>query len=357
MFAIMKQLFNKLSPRKRRVYEMLPLVSLITVLMMGLAGCSKEEVVPVLDDQGYTKSAHTSAQLFADVEAKAAGSTIGPDGNLYVAVGGAGNISRVDVNTGDVSVFADNLPTMSPFLDFGGPVDVCFRNGTAYALVTLVGPIVGGSDVVGIYRIDGPSSNSVLVDLGAFNQANPPTTNYFVPNGVPYSIESYRDGFLVTDGHFNRVLYVKPNGEISIVRSFGNIVPTGMDLSGNRVYMAEAGPVPHEAANGKIMSFVPASPGTKFVASGARLLVDVEFGFSQRLFGLSQGEWNGVMEGSPAIEDDGSLVQANPDGTFTTIVDELDRPTSLEFIRNTAYIVTLPGEIVIVENVKAEVPF
>ena len=38
-------------------------------------------------------------------------------------------------------------------------------------------------------------------------------------------------------------------------------------------------------------------------------------------------------------------MDTNGDGTFTVVIDGLDRPTSLEFIGNTAYIVTLTGEI------------
>jgi hypothetical protein len=38
-------------------------------------------------------------------------------------------------------------------------------------------------------------------------------------------------------------------------------------------------------------------------------------------------------------------VKVKGNGTFTVIADGLDRPTSLEFIRNTAYVVTLGGEI------------
>jgi hypothetical protein len=41
----------------------------------------------------------------------------------------------------------------------------------------------------------------------------------------------------------------------------------------------------------------------------------------------------------------GALVKVNGDGTFTAIMDGLDRPTSLEFIGNTAYFVTLTGEV------------
>jgi hypothetical protein len=41
----------------------------------------------------------------------------------------------------------------------------------------------------------------------------------------------------------------------------------------------------------------------------------------------------------------GSLVKVNRHGTFTVVTDHLNQPTSLEFIRNTAYVVTLGGEI------------
>ena len=49
--------------------------------------------------------------------------------------------------------------------------------------------------------------------------------------------------------------------------------------------------------------------------------------------------------GSPALPNTGALVEVNGDGTFTIITDGLDRPTSLEFIGNTAYVVTFSGEI------------
>ena len=109
--------------------------------------------------------------------------------------------------------------------------------------------------------------------------------------------------------------------------------------------MAEAGPVPHEPEDGKVVSFRPKSPTAKEVASGASLLVDVEFGRGRNLYALSQGVFSGGPPGSPAQPNTGSLVKVNRHGTFTVVGDSLDRPTSLEFIRNTAYVVTLTGEI------------
>jgi hypothetical protein len=284
----------------------------------------------------------------------AAGSTVGPDGALYVTEGAAGRISRVDPQTGEITTFASGLPKSNPAIGIGGAIDVAFIGKTAYALVTLVSPDVGGSDVDGIYRVNGPDNFTVVADIGEFNLANPPTIPFpfFVPTGVQYALQTYRGGFLVTDGHLNRVLRVTVDGEVSVLIAFGDIVPTGLAVWGNTVYMAEAGPVPHLPENGKVVAFGPKSPTPTEVASGAPLLVDVEFGRGRLLYALSQGPGVvGAPPGSPAQSDSGALVKVNGDGTFTVITDGLNLPTSLEFIGNTAFVVTLTGEIWRIDDV------
>ena len=281
------------------------------------------------------------------------GSTIGPGGALYVTEGAAGRISRVDPETGDVTTFASGLPRS--IIGIGGAIDVAFIGHTAYVLVTLVGPDVGGSDIVGIYRVDGPGSFTVVADIGAFALANPPSTPFDIPTGVQFALQPYRGGFLVTDGHHNRLLRVTLDGEITEAVAFGNIVPTGLETRGNRVYLAQAGPIPHDPEDGKVVSFKSKknkSPVVTEVASGAPLLVDVEFGRGHRLYALAQGDWPlGNPPGSPALPNTGELVQVNRDGAFTVIAEGLNLPTSLEFIGNTAYVVTLSGEILEIDNV------
>jgi hypothetical protein len=71
----------------------------------------------------------------------------------------------------------------------------------------------------------------------------------------------------------------------------------------------------------------------------------VEFGRGHKLYALSQGIFGGGPAGAPAQPNTGSLVKVNKDGTLTVVADGLNQPTSLEFIRNTAYVVTLSGEI------------
>ena len=286
------------------------------------------------------------------------GSAVGPGGALFVTAPLTGSIWRVDPKTGDVTLFASGLPARFPGLDYigSGVVDVAFLGGTAYALVTGGAPDLGGNDIVGIYRVDGPDTFTIVADIGAWSIAHPPATEFFVPTGFQYAIEPFRGGFLVTDGHHNRVLWVTRDGEITEVIAFDDIVPTGLAVRGKTIYMAEAGPIPHLPETSKVVSFTLKSPTATQVASGAGLadiglLVDVEFGRGNTLYALLQGFWNGPFEGAPAQPNTGALAKVNPDGTFTLIVEGLNQPTSVEIIKNTAYIVTLAGEVWKIENI------
>ena len=146
------------------------------------------------------------------------------------------------------------------------------------------------------------------------------------------------------------------DGGIDELIAFGNIVPTGLETFGPVVVMAQAGPLPHLPEDGKIVAFGASSQTATDVAVGASLVVDVEFGGGAQLFALSQGQWDGAGEGTPASPDTGRLVKVDWNGALVPVVDGagdelvLDRPTSLEIVGNTAYVVTLTGTIVEIEN-------
>jgi sugar lactone lactonase YvrE len=279
------------------------------------------------------------------------GSTIGPDHALYVTDGPGGRLLRVDPRTGATTTKAAGLPRAIPDVGIGGAIDVAFIGDTAYVLVTLVGPAFDQPDVVnGIYKVWKDGKATVVADLGAWSIAHPPATDFFVPSGVQYALESFRGGLLVTDGHHNRVLRVSRHGDIRELAAFGNVVPTGLDVHGRTIVMGEAGPIPHLPENGRVTRL----PATQ-VASGASLIVDVEFGRRHALYALSQGVWDlpptPENEGKPAAPHTGRLLRVKQDGTFSAVVEKLDRPTSLDFIGDTAFVVTLTGEVLRIDRV------
>ena len=141
-----------------------------------------------------TSAAPPRATLLLSGLLGGSGSTVGPGGALYVTESAAGRISRVDPRTGKITTFASGLPPS--IVGIGGAIDVAFIGGTAYALVTLVGPYVDpdNTDINGIYRIDGPDSFTVVADIGAFASNNLPQVPFEFPSGVQYALETYRAG-------------------------------------------------------------------------------------------------------------------------------------------------------------------
>jgi hypothetical protein len=290
--------------------------------------------------------------LLADGLQGSVGATIGPDGALYVTEGVPGRITRIDTSNGNATTFATGLPTREIFI--GGAMDVAFVGTTMYVLVSVVGPDVGGNSVVGIYRQNASGGFSVFADLGTWSIDHPPLTPFDLPDGVQFALQPVADGFLVTDGHHNRVLHVSSTGEITQRIQFPNIVPTGLAVTHGTVFLAEAGPIPHLPATGKVVSFPSnaAAPNAHQVASGYSLLVDVEPGPDGALYALSQGDSPGnVPPASPAAPDSGELLLVNRNGSFSVLVDELDLPTSLDFVGDTAFVTTLNGEVWKITNV------
>jgi hypothetical protein len=331
---------------------------------MITSSCKKETLPDNSEDtlfdnsKAKTKSVPPSLQKqFVTGLEELQGSTVGPDEALYVTAPLAGTIWRVNPKTGAVTLFTTGLPKRIPGLYYmgSGVVDVAFRGGTAYALVTGVAPDLDGHDIVGIYRVDGPDSYTIMADIGAWSIAHPPVPAFFVPTGFQYAIEPYRDGFIVTDGHHNRVLYVTLDGRINEVIAFEDVVPTGLAVRGNTIYVTQAGPIPHHPENAKLMSVSPGSPIATEVASAAGLnvglFVDVEFGRGSTLYTLAQGIWDGPFEGAPALPNTGALLKLQTNGSFSVIVDGLNLPTSMEFIGNNAYVVSLAGEVWEIDNV------
>lgn len=289
----------------------------------------------------------------------ATGSTVGPDGALYATDSSNGRIQRIEPRRGSVTTYADGLPVQIPGGGGGGVQDVAFLGRTAYVLVGGVNEfwteLIGSPNAPvteGVYRLDrvgsGTTRATLVADIYTWSEENPPlNSNYFVPGGYTYAMEPYGDGFLVTNAHHNRVLRVRQNGDISVFTDFNaNVVPTGLERVGPAVLVGQAGPLPHTPETGRAVGLWRAGGRVVPLASGAPLLVDVEVGPWNRLYGLAQGDWpDGGPEGSPAEPNTGYLMLADRHGQFRSVVSGLDRPTTFELIGETAYVVTINGKV------------
>jgi sugar lactone lactonase YvrE len=278
------------------------------------------------------------------------GSTIGPDGALYVTDGQGGQVLRIDRRSGAVTTFASGFPLMNTPPGIGGAIDVAFVGRTAYVLVANVGDFFGEPDEIqGIYRVRRDGSATPVVDIGAWATANPPDTEFVLPGGVQYAMEPYRGGFVVTDGHHNRLIRVSRHGDVSELLALDNVVPTGLAVGHRTVFFGLAGPVPHLPEDGKVMALSRLSHTPVEIASGAPLVDDVEFGPDGRLYALAQGIWTLPPDpgnaGAPASPDTGSLTRVGRHGRLIPVVGGLDRPTSVAYSRGSAYVVTLTGKV------------
>jgi hypothetical protein len=245
--------------------------------------------------------------------------------------------------------------------DIGGPTDVAFMDGTAYVITSLVSGKLGEDSFGdpqaknGLFRIEPGGIPTLVADIGQWSRDNPPQPAFVVDTGVFFSLASYQGGFLVTDAHHNRVLWVDKAGAIREVATFDNKVPVGLETTTGQFFVTQLGPIPHNPEDGKILT-VRQEGEPSAIASGASMLIDVEQGPGDTLYALSQGEWDGVGEGSRAKPDTGRLFVVGTDGKLTPVLDGggqalvLDRPTSVEFVGNTAYVVSVTGDVYRVDN-------
>jgi len=285
------------------------------------------------------------------------GSTIGPDGALYVTDGSTGEILRINLPDAVVSTYATGLPPKAfQGEDIGGPTDVAFMDGTAYVIVSLVSGAIEGDAFGdpkaknGLYRIEPGGTPTLVADLGQWSIDHPPQPQFVVDTGVFFSLQPYDGGFLVTDAHHNRVLWVGLDGAVNEVATFGNEVPVGLETAEGQFFLTQLGPIPHLPEAGKILSVQKGGKPID-IAGGATMLIDVEQGPGGTLYAVSQGEWDGVGEGSRAKPDTGRLLVVGAEGKLTPVLDAggkelvLDRPTSVEFVGSTAYVVSVTGNV------------
>jgi hypothetical protein len=191
------------------------------------------------------------------------GLTFGPNGTLYVALGGrGGNLSttpaqcqqvpvpigpykggftsgivKVGLN-GTVTPFVTGLPSSTAGPGFtSGVADVKFLNGTLYAMTAGAGcshGLFGTSNE--ILRVNPNGTTAPVANLSAWSLNHPvaqPEEDDFEPDGTWYSMTPFQGDFYAVEPNHGEVVQVDPHsGAISRVvdvsASQGHIVPTAI---------------------------------------------------------------------------------------------------------------------------------
>jgi sugar lactone lactonase YvrE len=177
----------------------------------------------------------------------------GPDGLLYVAEAGVeatgGRLSRVGAD-GAVTTLVDGLPhSVNAGTEDVGASGVAFRNGEVYLAIGEGSGDLGSS----IVRLPPRGAPEKVADLARFELSRNPDDLGIESNPFALLYDTAHDRFLVTDAAGNALLAVTPGGDVSTVAVWREgIVPTGIALAPDGVYVALLGRFPHPAQNGRV---------------------------------------------------------------------------------------------------------
>jgi hypothetical protein len=234
----------------------------------------------------------SNVSVFASGFNNPRGLKFGPDGNLYVAEGGAGGttstvgtctqvpdvgpytggmtarISKVTPQ-GVVTTVTDNLPSSQTNAAQGslvmGVADVAFMGNRLYALTAGAGCSHGlaGTDN-GVLRVNPDGTTTMIADLSVFQKRNPvanPNPGDFEPDGTWYSMVEVHGSFFAIEPNHGELDEISPGGHVrriaDISNTQGHIVPTALAHDGHDFYVGNLDTFPIKDGSSKVMKITP----------------------------------------------------------------------------------------------------
>ncbi len=305
----------------------------------------------------------TEVQVYATGLINPKGLAFTADGTLYVAesgppgevmvplpvnfggrgpIGTSARISRVR-RDGQREDFITQLPNIGLY----GGVEMLGASGLA-VLDDQLYEVAAGHMTVSpkLSRMTADGRMSPIADVGAFNNAHPPPADNgdAIPMGNPFGMVAHQGSLYVTDGNYNRVLTMMPDGTISVVAEFDSD-PTSAGIAAGpdgNLYVAQFGLAPYAAGSGRIDRVTRSGAVTEGVVRQLTTPIGVAFAPDGTMYTLEF-----ASEFSPErlryVPFGGQVRRVEADGTTRPIVTNLVFPTSLVFGPDGALYVTNYG--------------
>jgi hypothetical protein len=288
------------------------------------------------------------------------GLKFGPDGNLYVAEGGAGGtmstvgtckqvpsvgpytggftgrISKVTPD-GTVTTVADKLPSDQTSAASGslvsGVADVAFIGQTMYAILSGAGCSHGlaGADN-GVLRVNAGGSTTMVADLSLFQKSHP-VANFepddFEPDGTWFSMVAVGGALVAVEPNHGELDVIWPGGFISRIADIssveGHIVPTALAFDGANFFVGNLDTFPIKGGSSKILQITP-SGAISTVHIDLSDILGLAFDSKGRLYVLENT--TGFAVPTPGT---GRILRVDGKHTYTVIAKGLSLPTAMTF--------------------------